>query len=255
LIASGRVRRARRRALSGNVITAIYFHKPSLRLFLRCVRWLVKHGYTFISAKELWVTLHEGRPLPKGAVWLSFDDGWKELLSNVLPVIHQHKIPITLFVPPGIVAGDGRFNWVPARNGFRDSLTVGELKQVAAAHGEITFGSHTFSHVCVPHCAEETVQIELALSRSTLESWTGTAVECFSYPYGEADGRATPCLIDSGYKVAATTENAFVTLQSDPYLLPRFAVADDVSFSEAICNMVGVWRPVCDRLKTWLRKT
>lgn len=255
LIASGRARRARRKALSGDVITAIYFHKPKRRLFLRSVRWLVKNGYTFISVKELGEILHEGRPLPKGAAWLSFDDGWRDLLSNVLPVIQQYKIPVTLFIPPGIVAGDGRFAWVSARNGSRDSLTVAELKQVAASHEEVTIGSHTFSHACIPHCPEETVQIELAKSRSTLESWTGTAVEYLSYPYGQSDGRERPYVIESGYKVAATTENSFVTRQSDPYRLPRFSVADNISFPEAICNMVGVWRPVCDWLNKWLRRT
>ena len=49
-----------------------------------------------------------------------------------------------------------------------------------------------------------------------------------------------------GYRIAATTENAFVTSKSNPYLVPRFSVADEISFPEAICNMVGVWRPVID---------
>ena len=53
LIASGRVRRARRRALSKGVVTAIYFHKPNRRLFDRCISWLTKYGYTFISANEV----------------------------------------------------------------------------------------------------------------------------------------------------------------------------------------------------------
>src|SRR2546429_7676160 len=71
LIACGRVRRARKRALGPRVVTALYFHKPGAKLFLGCVRWLTKHGYTFISVGELIAFLDRRGLLPSGGVWLS----------------------------------------------------------------------------------------------------------------------------------------------------------------------------------------
>ena len=115
LIASGRVQRAMRRALGGDVVTAIYFHKPNRRLFDRCIRWLTKHGYNFIAIDDLMEILYRGKTPPKGAVWLSFDDGCRELLTNVLPLIRKHRIPVTLFLPSGIIAGDGLFPWMNGR--------------------------------------------------------------------------------------------------------------------------------------------
>jgi hypothetical protein len=58
-----------------------------------------------------------------------------------------------------------------------------------------------------------------------------------------------PLLREFGYQIAATTDNAFITLQTDPYFVPRFCVSDNISFPEAICNMVGAWRPALDPLK------
>lgn len=264
LIGAGRVRSARREALNPDVISAISFHKPERRLFLRCIAWLIENGYTFISAQDVVEFLHCGKPVPQGAVWLSFDDGWKEL-SEVLPLVRSHHIPITLFVPSGVLEGDGRFPWLcdtthpsfspslasrrselPADS--RDAITVEELMKIAA-YPEVTIGAHSVSHPVMPKCTDEAMAFEVAECKRSLESWTGKAVNCFAYPEGKFDGRERRFLIDSGYQLAATTLNAFITRDVDCFLTPRFIAGDSVSFPQAICSMVGIWRPVADPLK------
>lgn len=256
LIAAGRVRRNKRRALNGDVVTSIYFHNPNKRLFTQCVRWLKENGYTFISAEQL-VDIQYGRtPLTSGAVWLSFDDGWREILTNVIPVARQQKIPITLFIASGIVEGEGFFPWLHSsesgpsrtgliREGVRDSITISELKQVAS-YPEITIGSHTVNHAITDNLPEEKLRFEISESKRQLECWSGVPVISFAYPVGRFDGRESRLLNECGYEMAATTEAAFVTREGDPYLTPRFHVADNISFPEAVCNMVGVWRPAID---------
>jgi peptidoglycan/xylan/chitin deacetylase (PgdA/CDA1 family) len=255
VIASGRVRRARMRAFERDVVTAIYFHKPNRRLFARCISWLMKHGYAFISADELLEILYRRKTPPSGAVWLSFDDGCKELIQDVLPVIRKLKIPVTLFMPTGIISGNGLFPWpqIKGSHGIRDSFTVAELKQVATCP-EVTIGSHTVSHPIMTSLTEERIRFELAESKRTLESWINADIRCFAYPEGRFNSREKALLVESGYCMAATTENALINRQTDPYLLPRLSIGDDISFPEAICNMVGVWRPVIDPLiKSLLR--
>src|SRR5690242_17901446 len=87
LLGVGAVRRARRRAFSGDVITALCFHNPSEKLFRQCVIWLTKHGYRFISADDVTDFLNHAKPVPPGAVWVTFDDGSREFLNNVLPLV------------------------------------------------------------------------------------------------------------------------------------------------------------------------
>jgi poly-beta-1,6-N-acetyl-D-glucosamine N-deacetylase len=259
LIASGRVRRSKKRAFREDTVTAIYLHKPNSKLFGRCIAWLMKHGYTFISADELLEVLSTGKAPRRGAVWLSFDDGCKELLENVLPLVRQRKIPVTLFIPSGIVGGDGLFPWLhgkssteagttaSAGNRGRDSMSLEQLKQVAS-WPEVTIGSHTVSHAVTVNLEEENARFELGGSKRTLESWIGNEIKCFAYPEGRFAGREREFLVEFGYRLAATTENSFVTRETNPYRVPRFSVADEISFPEAICNMVGVWRPAIDPL-------
>jgi len=253
VIASGRVRRARKKALSGEVITSIYFHNPNKRLLTRCIQWLIRNGYTFISAADVIDILYGGKPIPKGAVWLSFDDGYKEWLADVLPVVHEQRIPVTLFIPSGIVEGAGRLPWVyrDSRAKVRDSVTLSELK-VIAGYPEVTIGGHTVSHAVTVNLTEEKARFELGQSRDALESWAGTAVQCFAYPEGRFDGRERRFLSEFGYRLAAATTNDFITRTTDPYLVPRFCVSDNITFPEAICNMVGVWRPALDRIIRFL---
>jgi peptidoglycan/xylan/chitin deacetylase (PgdA/CDA1 family) len=271
LIASGRVRRAKRRAFTANTISAIYFHKPAKELFARSIRWLRNNGYTFVSAGDVVRMLSGGKPVPPGAVWLSFDDGCRELLDNVLPLVREFKIPVTLFIPSGIVEGDGLLPWLhglpyagsipshaprysaAAPGNFRDTLTVEELRQIAA-YPEVTIGSHTVHHAVTALSTDEELELELGDSKGTIEFWTGKSVDCFAYPEGRFDGREKRLFRAFGYRMAATIESAFVTPATDPYLVPRFSMADDMSFPEAICNMVGVWRGMMDRLKSLLRR-
>ena len=256
IIASGRVRRAKQFALNGEVVTAIYFHKPAKKLFAQCIQWLINNGYTFISGADLAEILYYGKTPPRGAVWLSLDDACRELLENVLPLIRTKKIPVTLFIPAGIVGGDGILPWLHkgqpeklngkgAQNPTRDTLTVAEVKLVSSYRGT-TIGSHTVSHAVTSSLTEEQVCHELHQSKQTLELWIGSDVPFFAYPEGRFDGRERCFLEKFGYSIAATTENAFIGRRTDPYLVPRFSVADDIYFPEAVCNMVGVWRPAID---------
>ncbi len=264
LIASGAVRRAKRRALLHPSVTAICFHNPSPALFRRCVEWLLENGYALISGQELCEILSGMKPFPRGAAWISFDDGWRDILQAVLPFALERKLPVTLFIPTGIVDGPGLFPWLhdeqhpafdaresrlkTAAGNLRESVTVAELKRVAAAPG-VTVGAHTVTHPLTVRCSEEQLQREIGECKVALEAWTGNSVRCFAYPQGQFDGRELPWLRTFGYDIAATTENGFITPETDRYRLPRLTVADDISFPEAVCNMVGLWRPIVDPVK------
>ncbi len=257
-IASGRVRWAQRRMLKSKNVTAIYFHNPNKQLFTKCIRWLKTQGYAFISVEDLIEIVHGRRTAPERAVWLSFDDGARDLLTSVVPAVRRYSVPVTMFIPSGIIAGNGLFPWLhdnhseQSRSDIRDAFTLLELQQISQ-YPEITVGSHTVNHSPTPNLTDEQLLFELEESKRSLESWTGRVVRSFAYPVGQVDGRERNLLAKLGYSLGATTEARLIGEGSDPYLLPRFCVGDNIPFPEAICCMTGVWRPVIDPLIRLLR--
>jgi poly-beta-1,6-N-acetyl-D-glucosamine N-deacetylase len=248
LIASGCVRRRKNYVLSNTLITPVYFHNPNKRLFARCIQWLSKNGYHFISTEELIEILHHGRRPPKGAVWLSCDDAFRGLLKSVLPVISERKIPMNVFVPCGVVAGDGLFFWLHPRttgkdeqkHKRRDAMTLEEVVEMSG-QAEITIGSHTVNHRVTAVLGQKDARFEIGESKRALELWTGRRVESFAYPEGLFNGLERGVLEEFGYKLAATTIADFISEATDPYLVPRFNVGDNTPFPEAVCRMVGLW--------------
>jgi peptidoglycan/xylan/chitin deacetylase (PgdA/CDA1 family) len=221
-------------------------------------------GYTFISADELVELLRKGPPFPRGRVWVSLDDGYRSWLTDVLPVIRKYRVPVTLFIPSGIVSGYGLFPWlhdteyplntnkflqnVPDDSASRESVTVDEVRRIIA-DPEVTLGSHTVSHAMTVCSTVDELRFEIGSDKRTLEKWTGRVVNSFAYPGGAVNGQEKPLLKELDFTIAATTEPKFIDADSDPLLLPRFCVPDDASVHEAICAMVGVWRPLIDLIK------
>lgn len=256
VLGSGRARRAKRKAVSSNVVTAIYFHNPNRRLFRKCVDWLAKNGYQFISDDQLVDIFRAGAEPPKGAVWLSFDDGFKELLENVVPLAAQRHIPITIYLPSGVIEGNGWFPWlshVPSSKDPRDSMTVADVMRIVQ-YPEVAIGSHTVGHIVTTSLSEEQSRYEFQESKRALESWIGRPVVTFAYPEGRIHGGEGRILAECGYQLAVTTKAKLVTSASDPYYVPRFHVGDNIWFPEAICNMVGVWRPVMDPILAFVQR-
>lgn len=264
LILSGRVRRARAAAFEPGTISVLCFHKPRRKLLLKCILWLIKHGYSFVSADDVIEWMWRGRTLPAGAVWLTFDDGWRELLDGVLPIVERYRIPVTLFIPTQIVGGRGMYPWIHDEKypihafaqgscgagkgeGRREAFTEAEIRKVASSP-VVTVGSHTATHALLPYCPEERLRLEIRQSKSELERWSGQAVRTFAYPEGMTDPRAEALLRESGIELAVTTANSFATKGCLWYLLPRFSIGDDIAWPQAISSMVGVWRPVADSL-------
>jgi peptidoglycan/xylan/chitin deacetylase (PgdA/CDA1 family) len=263
LILSGRARRGRKCAFDGSSLTSIYFHNPSRELFVRCVSWLRKKGYTIIDGNQLVELLRSRKPFPKGTVWISLDDGYKEWLTNVLPIVRQRDVPVTLFVPSGIVSGDGLYPWLhdpnypgrtqpirpqPESPSGREALEPAQLREVAS-WPQVQIGGHTVTHTLTPYCTDAALDFEIGQCKVELEAMAAAPVKTFAYPAGAVDGREAALLQKHGFMLAATTEPRFITASTSLMRVPRFCVPDGVTFAEAVCNMVGVWRPFIDPIK------
>jgi peptidoglycan/xylan/chitin deacetylase (PgdA/CDA1 family) len=276
LILLGCVRRKNKSVLSENLITSIYFHNPSKKLFEKCVNWLISNKYHFISTDDLYEILN-GNVLPKkGSVCLTVDDGFTNNLENIIPITEKLKIPITIFISTEPVK-NGIFWWsyiernlniknkkktiescknMPNidRINFINKIRLGlNLSREAMSKDDVirisklknvTIGNHTVNHPITKRCEIEDLQYEITEASNELKSWIKKDINYFAYPNGDFDERETTFLIKNNIKLAFTTVPNHISTKNknNNFQIPRFSVNDNGSFSENICKMVGVWQ-------------
>ena len=273
---SGFVRTQLKKIKSTKNITVLYFHNPSVELFSGCVSWLIDNHYVFISVQELHDILTQKKIPPSGAVCLTVDDGWRENLSNIMPVVNTLDIPICFFISTGPVE-DGAFWWSlcaqTERKGSGENISAKDLKKIPnfkrsrkidelrakitldreaitieelidlSRYPIVTIGSHTVNHPCLNQCTQDESAYEIKEGNRHLSEWIKMDVKYFSYPNGDFKGNEHQVLAESGCLMAFTTEQEFVSPNyANLFYLPRFSINDGGSLEENICKMIGLWQ-------------
>jgi peptidoglycan/xylan/chitin deacetylase (PgdA/CDA1 family) len=198
-----------------------YQINTSPEMFSAQMRWLRQAGYRTISPSEIMEGLAEGRDMSKKVV-LTFDDGYRDLLTDGLPVLKQCGFTATIFL------ATDRIGNTPLRFEGVDYLTWSD---VAELHKEgMSFGSHTVTHPDLRSMEPEQIDYELGYSKEVIEQKIGAPVESFAYPFTfpEEDRDFTRFLGDKlenqGFKNGVSNVIGRVNRGSDPYFMPRLGV-------------------------------
>jgi peptidoglycan/xylan/chitin deacetylase (PgdA/CDA1 family) len=70
----------------------------------------LRRRYAVLSLEELRAALAKGS-VPRGAIGVTFDDGYADNLRNARPILERHGIPATVFVATGYTEAGREFWW------------------------------------------------------------------------------------------------------------------------------------------------
>jgi peptidoglycan/xylan/chitin deacetylase (PgdA/CDA1 family) len=141
-------------------------------------------------------------------VAVTFDDAFRSVLDEALPIMSRLGLPGTVFVPTdfpgrGPMAWPGIDSWLGGPHERELApLSWDELQTLAEAGWEI--GSHTCSHPYLTRLSAEALQRELTESRSLIEQVLGRPCRSLAYPYGDHDERVIRAASAVGYENACT---------------------------------------------------
>ena len=127
-------------------------------------------------------TLEEALAHPDGGVVLTFDDGYRDFIDHVLPLLATYRVPATLYLASGLV-DDGGAPVEPS------PLTWSMLRE-AVATGLVTIGSHTHDHVNLSKATVEAADSEMRRSKQLIEDHVQAPCRHFAYPWGVASAGA-----------------------------------------------------------------
>ena len=182
--------------------------------FAAQMKWLDRRGLRGTSMRELLAAADRGSA--QGLVGLTFDDGYADFSTRVLPVLARHGFTATVFVVAGKLGGDNDWDHPGP---VRQLMSAEQIR--AAARAGIEIGSHGLTHRGLAHADRGTLDMEVRRSRDVLESLTGGAVDGFCYPYGDLSDATVRATRAAGYVYAVATR---ASGREDRYALPRIYV-------------------------------
>jgi peptidoglycan/xylan/chitin deacetylase (PgdA/CDA1 family) len=209
-----------------------YQINTSPSVFMDQMHWLRSAGYRTIDLNEVPGALQRGVDLSKRFV-MTFDDGYRDFLTEGWPVMHQCGFTATIFL------ATDRIQSTAQRIEAADYLTWQDVREL---HAEgISFGSHTVSHADLRSLEPEQIDYELGYSKEVIEQQISAPVRSFAYPFPfpEEDANFTRYLADTlqnhGFQNGVSTIIGRAHRTSDRFFLPRLPVNtwDDPELLEA----------------------
>lgn len=155
--------------------------------------WLKAHGYTTILPRDLAAHWDSGKPLPRRPIILTFDDGFADWRTFVLPQLQKRRMVAEFYV---VLANVGR------------SISWDDVKTLAKARMGI--GSHDVQHIQlaagVPTASAASMRYQVTESKRQLEARTGVTVDSLAYVGGGYNDTLMQIVHDAGYLTARSIE-------------------------------------------------
>ena len=131
--------------------------------------YLQAEGYTTITLQDFMRVVHGKGKLPDKPIVLTFDDGYADNYSTMLPILESRKMTAVVYV-------------ITNELGHAGYVSLDEVKDMQRRGIEI--GSHTADHLALTKMTPDEQLYQIQASKRFLE-WSGLAtIYSLSYPNG-----------------------------------------------------------------------
>jgi peptidoglycan/xylan/chitin deacetylase (PgdA/CDA1 family) len=218
-------------------------------LFDEQMSHLKELGYTVVGLDAVLDYYAHGAPLPEGATLITFDDGYRDVLENAMPVLQKHGYPAVLFVPIAYMqdAMPLPHELLLVQQGVRNA-TVDWNDLAALEAGGVRIESHGIAHKPLAEIELDEAVREITISKLRLEERLGRPVRSFAYVKGsEAHFHSVHVSLvqQAGYELAFTSVSGANGADTDPLRLRRYNIEpySDRTFELVLagaCDLIAV---------------
>jgi peptidoglycan/xylan/chitin deacetylase (PgdA/CDA1 family) len=209
-------------------------------LFDAHLEWLARHC-SVVALSDL---VAGSSRAPRPHVAITFDDGYVDNHTHVLPRLAARGMTATFFLTAGFLERDEE---VMARLAETWSTPVEQLAPLAWEQVEemrsagMSIGSHTWSHRNLARLDDTEANHELTRSKDVLETRLSSPVSAVAYPWGKLRRHVTERTFAiagrAGYRLGAFSLPRAVRESDPPLRIPRFGVGSEPV--ESLAGKVG----------------
>jgi peptidoglycan/xylan/chitin deacetylase (PgdA/CDA1 family) len=168
-------------------------------------------GYRVVPVADIVSAFDSGAALPDRAVGLTFDDAYRTVQENALPMLVKAGMTATIFVTPRLVDRGGDYmSWDELRKAVHEGFSIGAKIDL----DDIDDDSSTRTLAAINE------------SMNRIKDQIGVAPTLFSYAEGIAPKPMREIVKSRGFKAAFALQSGPATAQSDRFLLPRFTMTE-----------------------------
>lgn len=160
------------------------------------------------------------------SVSITFDDGFKDNLLLVAPIMEKLELPWTVFMVSDYLEGN-----------YTNFLSENELV-VLSKFRYVRIGAHGKTHTPMAQLSSSDYQSELKESKIKLEEVLGKEVDSMSFPHGSYNEEVLSKAKSCGYKFIG---NSIPLPVSDDQFLNRYAIYDYDSDRNLRQKVLGKW--------------
>jgi peptidoglycan/xylan/chitin deacetylase (PgdA/CDA1 family) len=179
------------------------------------MRYLKTNGYRAITPKQFLSFLEYRDAIPKKAVMITIDDGYRSAYDIAYPILKKYDFPATFFVYANYVGVSDK------------AITWDQLKELKA--NGFAIGSHTIMHTDLskrgdnetPDTYRQRLRREIFDSKKIIDEKLNQETIFFAYPFGRVNLDAIMMTRKAGYKLAVTVKRGGNPFYSNPFLLRR----------------------------------
>ncbi|NML66463.1 polysaccharide deacetylase family protein [Hymenobacter sp. RP-2-7] len=175
---------------------------------------------TFLDYQEFASGRRPLKEFPRKPLILTFDDGYLDNYTNLLPLMQQAGYRGVLYLLGNF---DLRHNaWDLAADPAEpraELMSAAQKAAFVAADWEI--GAHTLTHPHLPALPAEAAAHELSASKAALEQRLGVPVQSFAYPYGDLSAETKRLVAAAGFRFAVATDTGGQHLEDDRFQIFR----------------------------------
>ena len=191
--------------------------------FEKQMAYLSQRGYRSLTLSECHQMLSGDIPVESKAVLITFDDGYRDNLTDAAPILAKYGFTALVFPVVSLIGADNRAMPMGDPEGLGDFMSADELRLWLDQGHEI--GSHTMTHPVLTHTDDEALDTELRQSREHLTDLAGKTCTSIAYPTGDVDDRVAGRVKAIGYDLGFTTQSGTSLPGADMALVKRTEVS------------------------------
>jgi peptidoglycan/xylan/chitin deacetylase (PgdA/CDA1 family) len=191
--------------------------------FARQMAFLKKEGYRAISMKELLQFIDYQEPLPRKAVAITIDDGYRSVYDLAYPILKKHDFTATLFIYTDFI------------DNSPNAMTWEQLRELAQAGFEVEAHTITHADLTLRRKGEsqakylQRIERELQVPRELIRKKLGQNPVWLAYPYGRWNNLVVSMAMEAGYRGGVTVTRGVTPFFANPFKVGRNQVMNPAS--------------------------